>query len=77
MITCCQFFVKHISVSLKGALKIKLTGKSRLVLTLIDKKFIISNSGTATVNITGFEPTFDVTDKDINMSYEIIDAAKT
>ena len=43
----------------------------------IDKKFIISNSGTATVNITGFEPTFDVTDKDINMSYEIIDAAKT
>lgn len=43
----------------------------------IDKKFIISNSGTATVNITGFEPTFDVTDKDINLSYEIIDAAKT
>lgn len=43
----------------------------------IDKKFIISNSGTATVNITGFEPTFDITDKDINLSYEIIDAAKT
>ena len=43
----------------------------------IDKKFIVSNSGTATVNITGFEPTFDITDKDINLSYEIIDAAKT
>lgn len=43
----------------------------------IDKKFNISNSGTAYISITGFEPTLNVTSYDINDEYELVDAAKT
>ena len=43
----------------------------------IDKKFLVSNSGTATISITGFEETVPVTVTDINDCYELVDAAKT
>lgn len=43
----------------------------------IDKKFIISNIGSANIDITGFENTIDITAADVNLNYNIIDAAKT
>lgn len=42
----------------------------------IDKKFPISNVGTAIININGYENEISITQQDINLNYNIIDAAK-
>lgn len=43
----------------------------------IDKNYIISNSGIANINITGFEDDINIEASDINLMYNIVDAAKT
>ena len=43
----------------------------------IDKKFNVTNSGTSTITITGYERTLDTTFEVINDGYELVDAAKT
>ena len=43
----------------------------------IDKKFVINNSGICNMLITGFEPTIPISAADINLNYNVIDAAYT
>ena len=43
----------------------------------IDKKFVINNSGICNMLITGFEPTIPISAADINLNYNVIDAAHT
>ena len=43
----------------------------------IDKKFVVNNSGICTLLITGFEDIIPITAADINLNYNIVDAAKT
>lgn len=43
----------------------------------IDKKFIVNNSGICNMLITGFEPTIPISAADINLNYNVIDAAHT
>ena len=43
----------------------------------IDKKFVVNNSGICNMLITGFEPTIPISAADINLNYNVIDAAHT
>lgn len=43
----------------------------------IDKKYLVNNSGICNIIITGFENESDITASDINLNYNIVDAAKT
>ena len=43
----------------------------------IDKKFVINNSGICNMLITGFEHTIPISAADINLNYNVIDAAHT
>lgn len=42
----------------------------------INKKFIVNNAGISNVHITGYEQTINLTSQDINLNYQIVDAAK-
>ena len=42
----------------------------------IDKKFVVTNAGTCSAYITGFESTVELTSQDINLNYQVVDAAK-
>lgn len=42
----------------------------------IDKKFIVNNAGISNIHITGYETTINLTSQDINLNYQIVDAAK-
>ena len=43
----------------------------------VDKKFIVNNSGIASIVFTGFEDTIPISASDINLNYNIIDSAYT
>jgi hypothetical protein len=43
----------------------------------IDKKFVVNNSGICNMLITGFEPTIPISAADINLNYNVVDAAHT
>jgi hypothetical protein len=43
----------------------------------VDKKFVVNNSGISTILVTGFEETFPISAADINLNYNVIDAANT
>ena len=43
----------------------------------IDRKFPVSNIGTANITITGYDTEIPVTSQDINLNYNIVDLAKT
>ena len=43
----------------------------------IDKKFVVNNSGICNMLITGFEHTIPISAADINLNYNVIDAAHT
>jgi hypothetical protein len=43
----------------------------------IDKKFVVNNSGICNMLITGFEDTIPLSAADINLNYNVIDAAHT
>ena len=43
----------------------------------VDKKFIINNSGISTILVTGFEDSIPISASDINLNYNVIDAANT
>jgi hypothetical protein len=43
----------------------------------IDKKFVINRAGICNILITGFEETINISSQDINLNYNVIDAAKT
>ena len=42
----------------------------------VDKKFLISNAGTSSIVVSGFENNVSLTASDINLSYNIVDSAK-
>ena len=42
----------------------------------IDKKFIVNNAGISNIHITGYEQTVNLTSSDINLNYQVVDAAK-
>lgn len=43
----------------------------------INKKFTVNNAGVSNIHITGYEPTINLTSQDINLNYQIVNAAKT
>lgn len=43
----------------------------------VDKKFSVNNSGYCNIIITGFENVTELTSSDINLQYNVVDAAKT
>jgi hypothetical protein len=45
--------------------------------TKIDKKFVVNNSGISTILVTGFEDSIPISAADINLNYNVIDAAVT
>lgn len=42
----------------------------------VDKKFLISNAGTSSITVSGFENNISLTSSDINLSYNIVDSVK-
>jgi hypothetical protein len=43
----------------------------------VDKKFTVNNSGIANIIFTGFEDLVPISAADINLNYNVIDAAHT
>jgi len=43
----------------------------------VDKKFVVNNSGICNMLITGFEDMVPIAASDINLDYNIVDAAHT
>jgi len=41
----------------------------------ISKKFVVNNYGVSTLLITGFEDTIPISAADINLNYNVVDAA--
>lgn len=43
----------------------------------IDQKYLINSTGISNITITGFEPTVQLTEQDLNLTYSLVDCAET